>query len=179
MSPRKSTAKKSAKHPQFSPDSFRNDDASIAFTDHYKRALIILERIVDIESLKDTFIPEVFKERTWTKLLNPMGDVFEVIIREFFANAFVEANHINCCVRGREVIVQGSQSKRSWRFVQQLWTPFYIMMRERRNVSLSCKFLEDNSRRRLCTWLSSPPKCKLWPTSWSLTSIRWRTWWPC
>ena len=49
----------------------------------------------NIDSLKETFIPEVFKERTWTKLLNSMGDVFEVIIGEFFANAFVEGDHIN------------------------------------------------------------------------------------
>ena len=77
----------------------------MAFIDHYKRALIVLERTVDIESLKDIFIPKVFRERTWTKLLNLLGDVFEVIIREFFANAFMEGDHINCWVRGREFIV--------------------------------------------------------------------------
>ena len=58
-----------------------------------------------MESLKDTFIPKVFKERTWTKLLNPMGDVFEDIIGEFFANAIVEGDHINCWLRGREFLV--------------------------------------------------------------------------
>ena len=77
----------------------------MAFTDHYKRASIVLERTVDIESLKDTFILEVFKERTWTKLLNPRGDVFEDIIREFFANAYVEGDHINCWVREREFTI--------------------------------------------------------------------------
>ena len=105
MSPRKSVAKKSANRPRFSLDSFRNDDANMADIDHYKNTSIVLERIVDIESLKDTFIPKVFKQRTWTKLLNPMGDVFEVIIKEFFANAFVEGDHINCWVRGKEFIV--------------------------------------------------------------------------
>ena len=74
----------------------------MAYTDHYKWASIILKRTVDLESLKDTFISEVFKEWTWTKLLNSMGDMFEVTIREFFANVFVEGNHI----------------KRSWRFDQ-------------------------------------------------------------
>ena len=77
----------------------------MAFTDHYKRASIVLERTVDIESLKDTFNLEVFKERTWTKLLNPRGDVFEDIIREFFANAYVEGDHINCWVREREFTI--------------------------------------------------------------------------
>ena len=74
----------------------------MAFLDHFKRALIVLKRTVDLESLEGTFIPDVFKERTWTKLLNPMGNVFEDIIREFFANAFVEGDHINCWLRGRE-----------------------------------------------------------------------------
>ena len=36
------------------------------------------------------------------KLLNPMDDVFEIIIREFFANAIVEDDHINYWLRGRE-----------------------------------------------------------------------------
>ena len=67
-----------------------------------ERAPIILERTVDLDSLKGTFIPNVFKERTWMKLLNPMDDVFEIIIREFFANAIVEDDHINYWLRGRE-----------------------------------------------------------------------------
>ncbi|XP_050281366.1 uncharacterized protein LOC126722252 [Quercus robur] len=74
----------------------------MAFNDYYKQTPIILERIVDLDSLKGTFIPDVFKERTWTKLLNLMGDVFEDIIREFFANAIVESDHINYWLKGRE-----------------------------------------------------------------------------
>ena len=58
-----------------------------------------------MDSLKDTFIPKVFKERTWTKLLNPMSDLFEDIVRELFDNAFVEGDHINCWLRGREFSV--------------------------------------------------------------------------
>ena len=85
-----------------SSDSFRNDDADMAFNDHYKWAPIILERTVDLDSLEGTFILDVFKGGTWTKLLNPRGDVFEIIIREFFANAIVEGDHINYWLRGKE-----------------------------------------------------------------------------
>jgi len=106
MSPHKKSAiKKSSKHQRTSSDAFRNDDADMAYNDYYKRALIILERTVELESLEHTFIPEVFKERTWTKLLNPMGNVLVEIIREFFANAFVEGDRINCWLRGREFYV--------------------------------------------------------------------------
>jgi len=72
----------------------------MTFLDHYKWAPIVLERAMDLESLEGTFILDVFKERTWIKLLNPMDDVFEDIIREFFANAFVEGDHINCWLWG-------------------------------------------------------------------------------
>ena len=34
--------------------------------------------------------------------VNLMGDVFENIIRKFFANAIVEGDHINCWLRGKE-----------------------------------------------------------------------------
>ena len=105
MSPHKSVAKKSAKCPHHSPNSFRNDDANITYLDHYKNASIVMERSVYIESLENTFILEVFKERTWTKFLKPTGDVYECIIKEFFAYAFLKGDHINCWARGREFIV--------------------------------------------------------------------------
>ena len=81
---------------------FQNDSADMTLNDHYKRAPIILEMTVGLESLEGTFIPEVFKERTLTKLLNLMGNVYEDFIREFFANTIVEGNHINCWLIGRE-----------------------------------------------------------------------------
>ena len=83
-------------------DTFQNDVTHMAFNDYYKQAPIILERIVDLDSLKGSFILDVLKERAWTKLLNLMGDVFEDIIREFFANAIVESDHINYWLKGRE-----------------------------------------------------------------------------
>ena len=77
----------------------------MAYNDFYKRATIIMERVVRMETLKNTSIPEVFKERTWTKLLNLSGNVFAKIIREFFANALMEREQINCWVRQRELII--------------------------------------------------------------------------
>ena len=60
---------------------------------------------MELESLENNFIPEVFKERTWTKLLNPMRNVHAEIIREFFANAVVEGDRIGCWLRGKEFYV--------------------------------------------------------------------------
>ena len=55
-----------------------------------------MERVVQLESLEGTFIPEVFKERTWTKLLNPVRVVYSEIIKEFFSNAIVNGDRIEC-----------------------------------------------------------------------------------
>ena len=82
MSPiKKKATKKPSKHPCTSLDLFWNDDVDMGFNDHYKRAPIIQERTADLESLEDTFIPEVFKERTWTKLLDLIGNVYEDVIQ--------------------------------------------------------------------------------------------------
>ena len=77
----------------------------MAYNDCYKKAVIIMERVVRMETLENTSIPEVFKERTWKKLLNTSGNVFAELIREFFANATVEGDHINCWVWQKEFII--------------------------------------------------------------------------
>ena len=53
----------------------------MAYNDFYKRATIIMERVVKMKTLENTFIPEVFRERKLTKLLNLSGNVFAEIIR--------------------------------------------------------------------------------------------------
>ena len=64
-----------------------------------------MERVVRMETLEDTCIPDVFKERTWMKLLNPSGNVYSKIIKEFFSNASVDGDHINCWVRHKEFVI--------------------------------------------------------------------------
>ena len=66
------------------------------YNDYYNKATIIMERVVKLETLEDTFIPEVFKERTWIKLLNLVGVVYSEIIIDFFSNASLEGDHIDC-----------------------------------------------------------------------------------
>ena len=106
MSPTKhSTTKKSLKQPRFDSENFQSIEVDLAFNDFYKKAPIIMERVLNMETLANTFISEVFRERTWKKLLNPSGNVFVEIIREFFANALVKGEHINCWVRQREFSV--------------------------------------------------------------------------
>ena len=77
----------------------------MAYNDFYKKATIIMERVIRMETLENTAIPEIFKERTWTKLLNLTGNVYVELIREFFANDTVEGDHINYWVRQKEFVI--------------------------------------------------------------------------
>ena len=98
MAPTKhaATKKPSSKRTSTNSDHFKSAVADMKFNDCYKGATIIMERVVNLESLKGTFIPEVFKERTWTKLLNPVKVVYLEIIREFFSNVAIDKDRIEC-----------------------------------------------------------------------------------
>ena len=77
MAPSKhaATKKQTSKRAHTDSDHFKSTEADMKYNDCYNKATIIMEWVVQLESLKDTFIPEVFKERTWTKLLNSVGIV--------------------------------------------------------------------------------------------------------
>ena len=107
ISPTKHSAPKrpTSKHARTDFDNFKSVEVDLKYNDYYKRATIIMERVVMLDTLEGTFIPEVFKERTWTKLLNPVGIVYTEIIKEFFSNASVEGDHIDCWVRHKEFVI--------------------------------------------------------------------------
>ena len=91
MAPTKHATPKrsSSKRARTDSNNFKSAEANMKYNDCYKRATIIMESVAKLETLKDTLIPKVFKERTWTKLLNSVGVVYSEIIREFFSNATV------------------------------------------------------------------------------------------
>ena len=70
--------------------------------DFYKEAVIIVEREVDLESLENTFIPNVFRDHIWAPLLTSLVEVHDILIQKFLTNALVEGDHLNCWVRGNE-----------------------------------------------------------------------------
>ena len=103
MSPcKKTTAKKPLKHQRYEEHRFRNRDAFEAFKEFYKEVVIIVEREVDLKSLECTFIPDMFRDRSWAFLLIGLVEVHNILIQEFFSNALVEEDHLNCWVKGKE-----------------------------------------------------------------------------
>ena len=99
------TKKPSSKRAHTDSDHLKSADADMKFNDCYKGATIIMKRVVNLESLEDTFILEVFKERTWTKLLNPVEVVYSEIIRELFSNAAIDGDRIECWVNNKEFVI--------------------------------------------------------------------------
>ena len=106
MDPTKHAATKrpTSKHACTDFDNLKSARADMKYNDCYNKATIIMERVVQLKSLKDTFILEVFKERTWTKLLNPVRVVYSEIINVFFTNAAVDGDRIECWVRHKEFV---------------------------------------------------------------------------
>ena len=58
------------------------------------------ERYVDLEDLRDNFIPSCFKGRGWEKLLSDLPVVCEPLIREFYSNAVIREEELSCRVIG-------------------------------------------------------------------------------
>ena len=54
-----------------------------------------------LADLKGSFIPSCFEGQGWDKLLGELPGVFEPLIKEFYANASLEEDHIESWVRGR------------------------------------------------------------------------------
>ena len=99
------TKKPTSKCARTDSDHFKSTEADMKYNNRYKDKSIIMERVMQLETLEGTFIPEVFKERNWAKLLNPIGVVYSEIIKEFFSNATVEGDRIECWVRHKEFVI--------------------------------------------------------------------------
>ena len=77
---------------------FRSTKHFERYNQFYERAPIIQERFVDLVDLKDSFIPSFFKDKGWEKLLSDLPGVCEPLIREFYANAVLREDEINCWI---------------------------------------------------------------------------------
>ena len=75
------------------------------YNQFYAKGPINPKRFVDLTDLKDYFIPSCFQDRGWDKLLGDLPGVCESLIREFYANAILREDEINCWIRGHEFTI--------------------------------------------------------------------------
>ncbi|KAL0009479.1 hypothetical protein SO802_010981 [Lithocarpus litseifolius] len=71
----------------------------------FDKAPIIQEQFVDLVDLKDYFIPICFQDRGLEKLFSDLLEVCEPFIQEFYANAILRENEIDCWLRGHEFTI--------------------------------------------------------------------------
>ena len=55
-----------------------------------------------LDDLQNFFIPSCFEGWSWAKLLGEFPRICDPLIREFYANALLKEEHIECRVRGHE-----------------------------------------------------------------------------
>ena len=60
---------------------------------------------MDLVDLKDYFTPGCFQDRGWEKLLSDLPEVCEPLIQEFYANAILRENEIDCWLRRHEFTI--------------------------------------------------------------------------
>ena len=98
---KKTPAKKADKRMKMDPNLFRSVSHFERYKDFFLKAGIIQERFVDLEDLRNTFIPNCFEGRGWEKLLSDLPVVCEPLIREFYSNAVIREDDLSCWVRGK------------------------------------------------------------------------------
>ena len=66
---------------------------------------MLVERVVDQPSLRDTNIPIWFAMKYWNFLLSTLEDAKKNMVKEFYTNAIVNEEEIKCWVRGKSFSV--------------------------------------------------------------------------
>ena len=99
---KKTSAKKTDKRLKMDHNLFRSIQHFERYKDSFLKGIITQERFVDLGDLKDTFILDCFEGRGWDKLLSDLLAVCEPLIREFYANATIKEDELNCWIKGHE-----------------------------------------------------------------------------
>ena len=93
---KKTTAQHVDKRKKIDNARFHSTQHFESYNQFFEKAPIIQERFVDLVDLKDYFIPNCFQDRGWEKLLSDLPRVCEPLIREFYANAILREDEIDC-----------------------------------------------------------------------------------
>ena len=93
---KKTPAKKADKRLKMDSKLFRSVHLFERYRDNFMKAGIIQERFVDLEDLRQTFIPSCFEGRGWEKLLSDLPGVCEPLIKEFYSNAVIREDDLSC-----------------------------------------------------------------------------------
>ena len=68
-------------------------------------ASLIVERVVKFNTLKTTFVPQIFEARDWTALFGNFEDPMDELVKECYSNISDLGVELICWVRGKEFII--------------------------------------------------------------------------
>ena len=69
---------------------------------------MLVERVVEQASLLDMKILKWFATKNWNFLLSNFDEIYEEIVKGFYANAIYEGDELKCWVRGKDFMVTPS-----------------------------------------------------------------------
>ena len=65
----------------------------------------IVERVVEFNTLKTTFVPWIFESRDWAALFRNFEDPMDELVKECYFNISDLGVELICWVRGKEFII--------------------------------------------------------------------------
>ena len=84
---------------------FKTPLDSQTFSSIFQDAPLMVERIVQFDTLGSTFIPRIFADRDWTELFGNFEDLVDKLVKEFYSNARYTGVELQCWGRGKEFTI--------------------------------------------------------------------------
>ena len=94
FSPKSKKARSSTRF--YDANNFRSYASHQAYVNYFKDAPMLLEWVVEQGTLLDTNIPIWFASKDWNYLLSNLDDVYEELVKEFYANAIFNGDELRC-----------------------------------------------------------------------------------
>ena len=86
-------------------ESFRTPLNSHIYSSIFDVAFPIMERVVEFDTLKTTFVPRIFESRDWADLFRNFEDPMDELVKECYSNTSDLGVELICWVRGKEFII--------------------------------------------------------------------------
>ena len=105
-------AKRTRLSSQSSKDSncerFRTPLNSHIYSSIFDLASPIVERVVEFNTLKTTFVPRIFESRDWAALFGNFEDPMDELVKECYSNISDLGIELICSVKGKEFIINSN-----------------------------------------------------------------------
>ena len=84
---------------------FRTPLNSHIYSSIFDLASSIVERVVEFNTLKTTFVPRIFESRDWAALFENFEDLVDELVKECYSNISDLGVELICWVKGKEFII--------------------------------------------------------------------------